>query len=138
MEKRAASVFQYSNYLPLCQKSVMASEPFLKKLLDGYNKNELYNLFLHEMQPILESCIDWKIPQSACPRAFWAKSQEPEFSQIWNLFQHTAITIIQTFIIDQIKKKLKNWEKKLIFPIHSKNPRVGLFSPLLRQHHMGP
>ena len=36
------------------------------------------------------------------------------------------MTIIQTFIIDQIEKKLKNWEK---IPIHSKNPRLGLFSP---------
>ena len=50
-----------------------------------------------------------------------------------NLFKHTAITIIQTFIIDQIEIKLKNSEKKLNFPIHSKNPRLGLFSPFWGQ-----
>ena len=54
--------------------------------------------------------FDCKIPQSDWPREFWTISQEPEFSQIWNLFKHTAITVIKTFIIDQIQKKLKNWK----------------------------
>ena len=37
--KRALSVFQYLNYLPLCQKSEKPNEPFLRKLLDGHIKN---------------------------------------------------------------------------------------------------
>ena len=72
--------------------------------------------------------------QSHWPRAFWVISQEPEFAQIWNLFKYTTITITETVIIDQIEKKLKNWEKKLNFPIHSRNPRFGLFSPYLGQN----
>ena len=40
LEKMTQSVFQYSNYLPPCQEPVMPNEPFLRKLLDGYNKNE--------------------------------------------------------------------------------------------------
>ena len=39
MKKRALSVFQYSNYPPLCQKSEKPNEPFLGKLLDGHTKN---------------------------------------------------------------------------------------------------
>ena len=39
LEKRALSVFQYSNYPPLCQKSEKPNEPFLGKLLDGHTKN---------------------------------------------------------------------------------------------------
>ena len=57
----------------------------------------------------------WKISQSDWPRAFWAISQEPEFSQIWNLFSHTRITVIQTFIIDQIDKKNKELRKTELF-----------------------
>ena len=39
LEKRAESVFQYSNYLPLCQKSKQPNKTFKKKLLDGRTKN---------------------------------------------------------------------------------------------------
>ena len=57
-------------------------------------KTSIFHWFLCEIQPILESC-DWQILQSGWPRAFWAISQVPEFSQIWkNLFKHTRITII--------------------------------------------
>ena len=52
--------------------------------------------------------IDWKIPQSDWPRAFWAISQKSEFFQIWKLFKHKRITVIQTFIIDHTVKKIKN------------------------------
>ena len=34
------SVFQYLNYLPLCQNSGKPNEPFLRKLLDGLTKNQ--------------------------------------------------------------------------------------------------
>ena len=42
--KRALSVFQYSNYLPLCQKSEKPNEPFLRKLLEGHTKNQFISL----------------------------------------------------------------------------------------------
>ena len=42
--KRALSVFQYLNYLPLCQKSQKPNEPFLRKLLDGHTKNQFIPL----------------------------------------------------------------------------------------------
>ena len=38
--KRTLSVFQYLNYLPLCQNSEKPNEPFLRKLLDGLTKNQ--------------------------------------------------------------------------------------------------
>ena len=41
--KRALSVFQYSNYLPLCQKSEKPNEPFLRKLLEGHTKTSLFD-----------------------------------------------------------------------------------------------
>ena len=44
LEKRPLSVFQYSNYLPLCQKSEKPNEPFLRKLLDGHTKNQFISL----------------------------------------------------------------------------------------------
>ena len=37
--KRTLSAFKYSNYLPLCQKSIKPNEPFLRKLLDWCTKN---------------------------------------------------------------------------------------------------
>ena len=43
-EKKALSVFQYSNYLPLCQKSEKPNEPFLRKLLEGHTKNQFISL----------------------------------------------------------------------------------------------
>ena len=42
--------------------------------------------------------------------------------EFWSSIQQ----LIQTFILGQIEKK------KLNFPIHSKNPRLDLFSPFLR------
>ena len=44
LEKRALSVFQYSNYLPLCQKSEKPNEPFLRKLLEGHTRNQFISL----------------------------------------------------------------------------------------------
>ena len=110
--KRTLSVFQYSNFLPLCQKSGKPNEPFLRKLLDGHIKNQFISLTslwdtanFRVLQLIQKSCDpDW-------PRTFWTISQKPDISQIWNLLKHTTITVIQTFIIDQIDKKVKNWEK---------------------------
>ena len=46
LEKRTLSVFQYSNYLPLCQKSGKPNEPFLRKLLDRHTKNQFLSLTL--------------------------------------------------------------------------------------------
>ena len=59
LEKRALTVFQYSNYLSLCQKSEKPKESFLRKLLNGHTKNQYISLiFFCEIQPCLESC-DW-------------------------------------------------------------------------------
>ena len=121
LEKRALTVFQYSNYLSLCQKSEKPKESFLRKLLNGHTKNQYISLiFFCEIQPCLESC-DWlKNP------AIWLVKSI--LGHIWgtrifsNLFKHTRIT-------DQIDKKINNWEKKLNFPIHWKYPGLGLFFP---------
>ena len=92
-------------------------------------KNSLFHYFLCEIQPILESW-DWlKNPAIWLAMSIFAQSQKPEFSQIWNLFNHARITVIQTFIIDHTDKKIKNYEKKLNFSIHSKKPGLGLFFP---------
>ena len=42
--KKTLPVFQYLNYLPLCQKSEKPNEPFLRKLLDGHTKNQFIAL----------------------------------------------------------------------------------------------
>ena len=44
LEKWALSVFQYSNYLPLCQKLGKPNEPFLRKLMDGHTKHQFIPL----------------------------------------------------------------------------------------------
>ena len=44
LEERALSVFQYWNFLPLCQKSEKSNEPLLRKLLDGHTKNQFIPL----------------------------------------------------------------------------------------------
>ena len=44
LEKRAQSVIQRKNYLPLRQKSENHNEPFLRKLLDGQTKNQFIPL----------------------------------------------------------------------------------------------
>ena len=41
---RALSVFQYLNYLPLCQKSEKPKKPFLRRLLEGHTKNQFISL----------------------------------------------------------------------------------------------
>ena len=42
--KKGLSVFQYSNYLLLYQKSEKPNQPFLRKLLDGHTKNQFIPL----------------------------------------------------------------------------------------------
>ena len=42
--RRTLSLFQYLNYLPLCQKSEKPNEPFLRKLLEGHTKNQFISL----------------------------------------------------------------------------------------------
>ena len=92
-KKRAYSVFQYSNYLSLCQKSKQRNETFWKTLLDGQTKNlfipliSLRDTVSFRVLRLIEKShnYDW-------PRVFWAISQESEFSQIWNLFRHIEIT----------------------------------------------
>ena len=59
--------------------------------------------------------IHKKILQSDWPRAFWAISQEPEFSQVWNLFKDRRITVIQAFIIDHTDKKQRTKKKNWTF-----------------------
>ena len=43
MEKRAVSVFKYFNYLPSCQKSEKANEPFLRKMPNGRTDRRIDN-----------------------------------------------------------------------------------------------
>ena len=38
--KKGLSVFQYLNYIPLCQKSEKPNEPFMRKLLEGRTRNQ--------------------------------------------------------------------------------------------------
>ena len=44
LEKRALSVFKYSNYLPPGQKSVKTDEPFLRKTLNRRTDWQTYNV----------------------------------------------------------------------------------------------
>ena len=44
LEKRSLSVFQYSNYLTLCQKLEKPNGLFLRKLLGGHTKNQFIPL----------------------------------------------------------------------------------------------
>ena len=46
--------------------------------------------------------VNLKILQSDWLRAFWPISQEPDFSQVWDLCNNTANII--KFFIDQIQK----------------------------------
>ena len=59
--------------------------------------------------------IDWKVTQSWLTKSILDQILGIRISQIWNLFKHTEIAVIQTFILDQIDKKVKNWEKSLTF-----------------------
>ena len=112
-KKRAYSVFQYSNYLSLCQKSKQRNETFWKTLLDGQTKNlfipliSLRDTVSFRVLRLIEKShnYDW-------PRAFWAISQEPEFSQIWNLLRHIAITVNINFHYRPNRGKIKELKKK--------------------------
>ena len=87
------------------------------------------NLYQHSKNQAFSSfrsrdIIYLKILQSDWPKTFWHISQEPDFSKIFP----SILQLIQTSIIDQIKKK-----KSLHFHTHSKNLRLGLFSPFLEK-----
>ena len=58
LEKRALSVFQYSNCLPLSQNSEKSNESLLRKLLDGYTKNQFIPLVSSWDTANFKSC-DW-------------------------------------------------------------------------------
>ena len=47
--------------------------------------------------------VNLKIAQCDWPRAFWPKSQEPDFSLVWDLCKNTTNT---NFFVDQIQKNL--------------------------------
>ena len=111
LKKMAWSVSQYSNYLPLRQKSKQPNETFWKKLLDGHTKNlftpliSLLDTVSFRVLRLIEKShkYDW---------AFWAISQEPEFSQIWNFFRHIAITVNINFHYRPNRGKIKELKKK--------------------------
>ena len=129
-EKRVMPLFQYSNYLPLCQKSENNNESFLRKLWERHTKNQFISLiFLWDTANSRVLRLIEKSCNLIAQEHFWLISLEPKLSEIWNLFKCTRITVIQTFIIDQTYKKKKELSKKLNFPMHSKNPGLGLFSP---------
>ena len=135
----------------MCQKSQKPNEPFLRKTDVRHTpKTSLFHKFLREIQPILESC-DWlKNPAIWLAKSILGHISGSRIFPNMKLVQAYNNYSNITFIIDQIEKKLKNWKKNLNLPIHSKNPRLGLFSPFWgqiiifkkiwlchAQHHMG-
>ena len=52
--------------------------------LHQYAKNQVFSSFCSR------DIVNLKILQSDWSRAFWPISQEPEFSQVWNLCKNTA------------------------------------------------
>ena len=62
LEKMSLPVFQYSNYLPLCQKLEKPNGLFLRKLLGGHTKNQFISLI--SLWDTASFEIDWKILQS--------------------------------------------------------------------------
>ena len=81
------------------------------------------NLYQHKKNEAISSfcsryIFDLKILQYYWPRAFWHKSQERDFSQIWNLSNNIAYNVNFHYrphsgkSNDEINKK--NWPKKLI------------------------
>ena len=91
------------------------------------------NLYNHAKNQVISSfysrdIFSLKILQLDWPRAFWPISQEPDFSQIWNLCMNIANNILanDTFIVDQIREKLMTkFFKKF------ENPIFDSFSPFL-------
>ena len=64
--------------------------------------------------------VNLKILQADWPRAFWPITQEPDFSQVWDVCKNTAVNI--NFIVDQIHKKLitkfsNKFKKPYFWPI---------------------
>ena len=56
------------------------------------------NLYQHAKNQAFSSfcsrkIVDLKIMQSDWPRAFWIISQEPDFTQVWDLCKNTANNI---------------------------------------------
>ena len=45
--------------------------------------NQAFSSFFKDM-------VDLKIMQSDWPREFWPISQEPDFSQVWDLYKNTV------------------------------------------------
>ena len=89
--KRALSVFQYSNSLPLFRKSEKPNEPFLRKLLDRHTKNQFISLIsLWDTANFFVRYSQWVLRLIENP-AIWlvksilAISFGPEFFQISNL-----------------------------------------------------
>ena len=52
--------------------------------LHQYAKNQAFSLFCSR------DTVNLKILQSDWSRAFWSVSQEPDFSQVWDLCKNTA------------------------------------------------
>ena len=83
--KKAQSVFKYSNYLPLCQKSE-------KKLMSHFwekcqTVEQTDNKKIRLLHYFALEIFDLKIQQSDWPRAFWVIYQEPY--SIAQLMTHT-------------------------------------------------
>ena len=83
------------------------------------------NLYDHAKKQAFSSfycrdTVDFTILQSYWPEGFWPISQVPKLFKIWDFTKHTVININFHY--------RPNWKKKLNFSIHSKNPRLVLFS----------
>ena len=82
--------------------------------LQQHAKNQAFSSFCSSDK------VNLKILQSDCLRAFWPRSQEPNFSQVWDLSQNTANNI--NFFLDQIQikvmTKFSNKFKKTLILAH--------------------
>ena len=83
--------------------------------LQHHAKNQAFSSFCSSDK------VNLKILQSDCLRAFWPRSQEPNFSQVWDLCKNTANNI--SFLSGPNSEK-SNW---LYFPINSKHIIIGPF-----------
>ena len=100
----------------------MPTKLFFDQLLFSTNlyqnvKNQAFSSFCST------DTVDLNILQSDWPRTFWPISQEPNFSQVWDLGKNTAVNI--HFLYWSISKKINE------FPNKFKKPDFWLIFPIL-------
>ena len=76
------SIFKLSTIVPKIRKTLWTIP---EKTVGRTHQKAVYSInFFVRYSQYYSPAIDLKILQSDWPRAFWAKSQEAEFSQIWD------------------------------------------------------